>query len=138
MGHHFTDILEAGWRGGFGRSWNSEIPLFFVHVVLTKMLVIRREKEIRARITRRMDLWERGIHAGLVRYTEAEGGAREGRAASGGEEEDEAVAISCHDTVLSCKIRQTIRCATYREVVGCLLPYDQYTKTGRPFTEVLR
>ena len=55
-----------------------------------------------------MDLWERGQHAGLVADAEAEGAAREGRAASGGEEEDEAVARSFHDTVLLGKLRQDV------------------------------
>ena len=41
-----------------------------------------------------MDLWERGLHAGLVGDADAEGAAREGRAASGGEEEDDSVAQS--------------------------------------------
>ena len=36
---------------------------------------------------RQMDLWERGIYAGLVGNTEAEGAAREGRSACGGKEE---------------------------------------------------
>ena len=40
-------------------------------------------KEIRARITSWMDLWERGLHAGLVGDAEAEGANREGRANSG-------------------------------------------------------
>ena len=61
-----------------------------------------------------MDLWDRGLHAGLVGDAEAEGAAREYRAASGGEEEDETVAISYHDTVLSGKLRQAVRQATYR------------------------
>ena len=39
-----------------------------------------------------MDLWERVIHAGLVVDADAVGAAREGRNASGREEEDEAVA----------------------------------------------
>ena len=51
-----------------------------------KTLGIRRAKEIRAQITRQMDLWERGIHTGLVGDAKAEGAAKEGRAASGGEE----------------------------------------------------
>ena len=59
-----------------------------LHVVLSKTLGIRRAWEIRARITRWMDLWERGLHAGLVGDAEAEGAAREGIATSGGEEED--------------------------------------------------
>ena len=52
-----------------------------------------------------MDLWERGQHAGLVGYAEAEGAAQEGRAASRSKEEDEAVAQSYHKTVLSGKLR---------------------------------
>ena len=53
-----------------------------------------------------MDLWERGQHAGLVGDAKAEGAAREGRAAFSGEEEDNAVAQSFHETVLSGKLRQ--------------------------------
>ena len=45
---------------------------------------------------------------------EAEGAAQEGRAASGGKEEDTAVARSYHETVLSGKLRQAVRRATNR------------------------
>ena len=51
-----------------------------------------------------MDLWERGIHAGLVGDAEGEGDAREGRDTKGGEEEDEEVARNYHDMVLSGKL----------------------------------
>ena len=44
-----------------------------------------------------------------VRYAEAEGVSREGRAARIGEEDDEAVSRSYHDTVLSGKLRQATR-----------------------------
>ena len=87
--------------GALGRSWNSERPLIFSHVVLTKTLGVYRSKDIGAQITRRMDLWERGLHTGLSVGAKAEGAAREGRSASGGDEEDEAIARSYHDTVLS-------------------------------------
>ena len=85
-----------------------------------------------------MDLWERGMHAGLVGDAEAEGVTRECRAASDGKEEDNAVARSYHDTVLSGKLRQAVRWETDRKGGGCLLPDDQCTKTGRPVVEVLR
>ena len=62
-----------------------------------------------------MDLWERGLHTGLVVDADAEGSAREGRAASGGEEEDDVVSRSYHDTVLSGKLSQAVRQATGRE-----------------------
>ena len=51
-----------------------------------------------------MDLWERGLYAGLVGDAKAKGAAREVRAASGGEKEDKAFARSYHDTVLSGKL----------------------------------
>ena len=85
-----------------------------------------------------MDLWERGLHAVLVGDAKAEGDSREGRAASGGEEEDKTITRSYHDTVLSGKLRQAARWATVREGGGCLLPDDQCTKTGLPVAEVLR
>ena len=69
---------------------------------------VRWAREIRARITRRMDLWERGLHTGPVGDAESEGDAREGRAASGGEDQ-EAVAQIYQDIVLSGKLRQAVR-----------------------------
>ena len=85
-----------------------------------------------------MDLWERGLYAVLVGDTKAEGAAREGRAARIREEEDEAVARSYHDTVLSGKIRPSVRWSSKRKRVGCLLPDGQCTKTGQLVAEVLR
>ena len=94
VGHRFTEILAAEWKGVLERSWKSERPLIFSHVVLTKTLGVRRAQEIWSRIMKQIDLWERGLHAGLAGDAEAEGDAREDRAASGGDEEDEAVARS--------------------------------------------
>ena len=85
-----------------------------------------------------MDLWERGLHVALVGDAEAEGATREGRAVSGGEEEEKAVAWSYHDTVLSCDLRQAVHLATDREGGGCLLLDDQCTRTGRSGAEVLK
>ena len=79
--------MAAEWRGVLSRSWNSERPLVFAHVVLTKTLDVRGYLDIWDIITRRMDLWERGLHVGLVGDAEEEGAAREGRVASGGDEE---------------------------------------------------
>ena len=44
VGRHFTAILAAEWQGVLNRSWNSEIPLVFAHVVLTKTLGICRAR----------------------------------------------------------------------------------------------
>ena len=137
VGRRFTAILAAQRRGVLVRSRNSERPLFFAHVVLTKMLAVCRAKEIRARITSRMYLWDRGLHAGLVGDAKAEGATREGRATSDGEEEDEVVSRSYNNTVLSCKLQKPIRKATNREGEGCNLLNDKCTKTGRLVVEVL-
>ena len=64
---------------------------------------------------RRMDLWERGHHAGLVGNAKAEGDAPEGRSAFSGEEEDDAVARSFHEIVFSGKLRQAVRWSTNME-----------------------
>ena len=66
---------------------------------------VRQAREIRAMMTRRTSLWERGQHAGLVGDAEAEGADRKGRATFSGEEEDDAVARSFHETVLSGNLR---------------------------------
>ena len=68
----------------------------------------------------------------------AEGDASEGRAASGREEEDEAISWRYHNTVMYSKLPQAVHQATGREGGGCLFPYDQCTKNGRPVAEVLR
>ena len=58
------------------------------------MLGVRRAQEIRASITRRMDLWERGMQAALEGDADVEGTTREGRAASNGKDEYNAMAHS--------------------------------------------
>ena len=86
------------------RKWNSEIPLVFAHVVLTKILGAQKSREIRARINRRLDLWERGIHASLVGDKLAEGRAQYGRVERHEEEEEEDCLVSSfHRTLLSGK-----------------------------------
>ena len=94
VGRRFAAILAAEWRKVISRSWNSVRPLVFAQVVLTKTLGVHRAREIRVRITRRMELWERGQHAGLVGDAEAEGAAQEVRADFSGEEKEDAVARS--------------------------------------------
>ena len=66
VGHRFTAILAAKCRGVLRRNLNFERPCVFAHTVLIKMIGVRRTREIQARITIRMDLCERVLHAGLV------------------------------------------------------------------------
>ena len=107
--------MSPEWRGVLNRSWNSEVPLVFAHVILTKMLGVLRSKEIRAWITRRMDHWECGLNVGLVGDAKTEGAKREDKTASVSEEEDDAVARSYHDIIFSGKLWKDVRQATDRE-----------------------
>ena len=68
----FTAILEAECGEVLDQSWNSERPLVFIHVVLTKTLGIQWSRDIRSVITRRMELWERGVNAGIVGDSDSE------------------------------------------------------------------
>ena len=66
VGRRFTAVLAEEWRGVLDWKFNSEIILVFAHVVFTRTLGAHKDREIQAKIDRRLDLWERGIHAGLV------------------------------------------------------------------------
>ena len=119
------------WQGVPNRSRNSEITLVFSHVICTKTLGVRRAREIRARVNRRMGLLEKGIHTDLVGDAYAEGSTRESRYSSGGEEEDKEIPQKFHSTVMSGKLWQDAFQETNREGEGCLLTEDFCTKTKR-------
>ena len=65
-------------QGVLDRNWNSERPLVFAHRVLTRTLSAHKTRDIRSRINQGLDLWERGIHAGLVVGALSEGRDRFG------------------------------------------------------------
>ena len=100
------------------RKWNSERPLVFAHVVLTKTLDACKAREIRAIIDRRLDLWERVIYAGLVGDALAEGRARDGRIKRCVEEEEDSLARISHINVLSGKLHQAVCWAMNRKEGG--------------------
>ena len=138
VGRRFTAVLDAEWQGMLKRKWNPKRPLVFAHAVLTKTLGARKVREIRARIDRQLNLWERGIHAGLVWDVLVEGRYQEGRINICVEEEDDCLARSFHITVLSGNLQQAVYKANGREGGGgCLLPEDVFTKTGRPVAYAL-
>ena len=100
VGHRFIAVLAADWRGLIDRKWNSNRPLVFAHVFLTSILSACKSREIRARIDRRLDLWERGINAGLLGDALVEGRAKEGRVAKINEEEEDCLAHSFQSNFL--------------------------------------
>ena len=87
-------------------------------MVLTKTLGARKDREIRERIDRQLDLCERGIHRGLVGNMLAEGRSREGLAKRRVEEEEDRLARSFHITLLSGNLRKAVYQATNQEGGG--------------------
>ena len=73
MARRFTTVMDVEWKLVLNQKWNSERPLVFTHVVLKKTLGAHKAREIWERIDRRLDLWERGINAGLVGDALSEG-----------------------------------------------------------------
>ena len=104
MRRQFTSIMDAELIGVLNRSWKYERPLVFSHVILTNTLVISRARYIWSRISRRLELWDRGLYAGLVGDTDVEVDDREVRAARVVEEEDGALDNKFHRMVLSGKL----------------------------------
>ena len=99
-------------------------------MVLTRTLSTCKGREIRARIDRKLDLWERVFHAGLVGDALAEVRAREGRVKIRKEEEEDRLDHSIHSTLLTGKLRHEVCWAIYWEGrEGCLL---QGKSTQRP------
>jgi len=80
------------------RTSNSEKPLVFVSVILTKTTGVRTAKDIWTCLQQCMDLWAQGCYAALVNDTEAEALSREGTSP---EPDDETRARAFNARVLS-------------------------------------
>ena len=106
-------------------------------MVLTRTLSAHKAREIRERIDRQLELWERCIHSGLVGDVLAEGRAREGHIARSNEEEEDRLARSFHITLISGKLQQAVYWAKDREKRGGSSPQkflheDRATGYGCP------
>ena len=99
-------------------------------MVLKRNPITRKAREIRVRIDRQLDLWERGKHAGLVGDALAEGRAREGRIERRKEEEEDCLAHSFQSTLLLGKLRKVVHQATECEGEGGV--FSRGTSAGRP------
>ena len=97
------------------RKYNSKRPLVFYRVVLTKTLGNRKAKKIWARINRQFDLWEKVIHAGLVRDSLVKDISLEGCVKGHVEEEEDRLARRFNSTVISGKLWQAVSWVTNRK-----------------------
>ena len=100
------------------QKWNSKRPFVFAHVVLTRVLGARKARYIRERIDHQLELWDRGIHSGLVGDALAEDRSREGRINRRVKEEKDCLARSFNSTLLWGKLHQAVRQAANLEWGG--------------------
>ena len=135
VGRRFLTILVAEFRGARERLWNSERPLVFVATVLQTTPGVRRSKDIRLRLTQRMDLWDQGHFKALVDNTEGEVLSRH---PSSRPPDEEAQARSFNARVLSGRLRSAVRSLTNRSGGGVRQPDDLCSKSGRPVWQVLQ
>ena len=135
VGRRFVDLVTSEFHGARTRKWNSERPLTFISVVLQRTSGVRRSCDIRRRLSRRMDLWEQKLFAGLVDDTVAE---CESKLPGARRTDEESEARAFNSTVLSGRLRQAVRRLTSRDGGGVMHPDDLCTKTGLPILQVLR
>jgi hypothetical protein len=135
VGRRFLTILTHEFQGVRERRWNSEHPLVFVAVILQTTPGVRRSKDIRSRLTNRMDLWDQGQFKALVDDTETEVLRRD---PSSGSQDDETRARSFNSRVLSGRLNSAVRALTNRAGGGVRQPDDLCTKANRPVWEVLQ
>ena len=115
VGRRFLTILVSEFCGARERRWNSERPLVFVATVLQTTPGVRRSKDIRLRLTQRMDLWDQGQFKALVDDTEGEVLSR---GSSSRPPDDEAQARAFNARVLSGRLRSAVRALTNRSGGG--------------------
>jgi hypothetical protein len=70
VGRRFIDMLAVILEGLISRKWNAERFIVFQMVVLQRTRDVTRAADIKERITKRLDAWERGEFLSLVQMTE--------------------------------------------------------------------
>ena len=104
--------------------------------ILPKGSNIRKAKDVRRRISRRLELWNKGLIAELVQDTVAT--ARRSLGGTLPSDDDENLIRKYHSMVIEGKLRQAVRQLTSRDGGGVLHPEDADTKMGRRVIDVLR
>jgi hypothetical protein len=112
VGLRFINILASEGRGLQAHTWNSERPLVVVAVVLQTTPGVKRARDIRKRLTHRMDLRYEGKFIALVDDTETEVQSRHG---SHPVPDEENLARAFNKKVLSGRLRSAVRNLTNRD-----------------------
>jgi hypothetical protein len=135
IGRRFLATLTREFRGVRQRHWNSERPLVYAAVILQASPGVRRARNIRRRLERRMDCWDQGHFTALIDDSKAE---MKANARPRNRQADPEVTARAFDARVLTGRRSAVRHLTSREGGGVLQPADLCTKSGRPVVEVLR
>ena len=136
VGQRFLTMLAEEWRKVRGRETNSERALIFPAVIMRRDGGIRKAKDIRRRLTSRMNLWESGKIAELVQDTVTT--AKRGVGGAKPPDDEESIARKYNSMVNNGKVRAAVRSLTSRDGGGVLDFEGNDTKTGRVVMDVLR
>ena len=135
VGRRFVEVLSQEIQGMMDRKWNSERMLVFTAVILQQQADIRRSKDIRELVSKRLDLWERGYKVALVDDLEAR---NRGHSGTKSKRDNEARAKIFDSILKSGRLRQAVRNLTNREGGGVVQPDDLCSKARIPVLEVLK
>jgi hypothetical protein len=118
------------------RQWNSERFLIFQNVILQRVRTVKRSRDIRQRLTRRMDAWELGKFRMLVedtiRVKEAALSFKQGTTSA------EQRAKIFNSKMLQGDICGAVRYLTERDQGGILFPNETDEKSGDTVLETLK
>ena len=123
IGRRFIDTLEKELRGIMSGSWNSERFLVFQMTVLQKAHGIIRARDIKTKLSQRLDAWEAGKWSMLVEDAERQAHYFLHRKQGTSSEEERSKTFK--NMVLRGKLRSAVRWITDRESGGVLYPQDQ-------------
>jgi hypothetical protein len=135
VGKRFVEKVADELKGIRSRKWNSERFLVLQVVVLQRTRDVKRARDVRRRISKRLDAWEKGQFTMLVEDTlrsmETHLTSKQGKTTP------EQRTKTFHQKVLRGNIRGAVRYLTEREKGGILYPDDIDEKTGKTVQSVL-
>jgi hypothetical protein len=135
VGKRFVERAAEELKGVKSRKWNSEKFIVFQLVVLQQSRDVKRSRDVRRQISRRLDAWEKGQFTMLVEDTlrsmEAHLSHKQGTTTP------EQRTKTFHQKVLHGNLRGAVRYLTERQKGGILYPDNINKKTGCTVQSVL-
>ena len=135
VGKRFVSMMANLWQDVMDRKCNSEIPILFPTIILRKKYGIYKAKDIKRRITRRLDAWDNQKFDALVQDTIDQARQSIGK----NRPIDEMAKARKYNSLLnSGKLKEAVTFATGSLNGSPLNIEDIDVKTGKPVLEVLK